>query len=247
MTCGGGGASPGPLKLPMTHRADRRIIPLIPPGGPIWFPDEDAGRESGLLAAGGDLSPERLIYAYSRGIFPWYDQGSPILWWSPDPRCVLFLDELHVPRSLGKSLRRNGFAFSFDTAFETVIRHCAAAPRPGQRGTWLLPEMIEAYMTLHRLGVAHSVEVWAAGELAGGLYGVALGRVFFGESMFHTRPDASKAAVVALVRRMRERGFILLDCQQTTPHMVRLGAREIPRPEFLALVGRHAAAPPQNG
>lgn len=229
----------------MMHRADRRRIPLLPVGGPLWFPQEAESRESGLLAAGGDLSPQRLILAYSRGIFPWYDEGTPILWWSPDPRCVLFPAELHIPRSLGKSLRRNQFAVSFNTAFEAVIRNCAAAPRPGQHGTWLLPEMIEAYIALHRLGVAHSVEVRAGGELVGGLYGVALGRVFFGESMFHTRPDASKAAVAALVRRLREKDFVLLDCQQTTPHMVRLGAREIPRAEFLALVRQHAA-PAQN-
>ena len=223
----------------MSQRADRRPVPLIPEGGPLWFPPEDGWRASGLLAAGGDLSPERLVYAYGRGIFPWYDEDTPILWWSPDPRCVLFPDELHVPRSLAKTLRRGAFSFSFDRAFEAVIRNCAAASRPGQRGTWLVPDMIDAYIDLHRLGLAHSVEARADGGLVGGVYGVALGRVFFGESMFHFRPDASKAALATLVGRLRERGFVLLDCQQTTPHVVRLGAREIPRREFLALVRRY--------
>lgn len=230
----------------MNQRADRRPVPLIPEGGPLWFPPEDGWRASGLLAAGGDLAPERLVYAYSRGIFPWYDADTPILWWSPDPRCVLFPRELHLPRSLAKTLRRGVFSFSFDRAFEAVIRNCAAAPRPGQRGTWLVPDMIEAYIALHRLGLAHSVEAWAGGELAGGMYGVALGRVFFGESMFHIRPDASKAALATLAARLQERGFVALDCQQTTPHVVRLGAREISRREFLALVRRHAAPCPQN-
>ena len=186
--------------------------------------------------AGGDLSPKRLLYAYSRGIFPWYEADSPILWWSPDPRCVLFPERLHVSASLRRVLNSGRFSFSVDSAFSRIIRACAAVPRPGQDGTWLVPDMVEAYERLHVLGHAHSVEVWQDGELAGGLYGVLRGRAFFGESMFHLRPDASKAAVVHLISWLRERDVAVVDCQQTTPHMLRLGAEEIPRREFLALL-----------
>lgn len=186
--------------------------------------------------AGGDLSPQRLLYAYSCGIFPWYEEDSPILWWSPDPRCVLFPERLHVSASLRRVLNGGRFTFSVDTAFSRVIRACASIPRPGQEGTWLVPAMVEAYERLHLLGHAHSVEVWQDGELAGGLYGILRGRAFFGESMFHLRPDASKAAVVHLVSLLRERGVGVVDCQQTTPHMLRLGAQEISRREFLALL-----------
>lgn len=215
------------------------MTPFFPPGAPLWFPDASTC-SSDMVAAGGDLSPDRLLLAYRSGIFPWYDEGSPILWWSPDPRCVLFPAELHVPRRLERVLRSGRFGFSHDRAFGTVIRQCAAVPRPGQIGTWLLPEMIRAYEDLHRRGAAHSVEVWRDGELAGGLYGVALGKIFFGESMFHLTPDASRAAVVVLVRALAERGFVLLDCQQATPHMLRLGARLLPRARFLDLVRTHA-------
>ncbi len=191
--------------------------------------------------AGGDLSPERLIYAYSRGIFPWYEEGSPILWWSPDPRCVLFSDKLHVPGSLRRVLNSGRFRFSVDACFGTVIRACAAVPRPGQDGTWIVPDMVTAYERLHELGHAHSVEVWQGEKLAGGLYGVLIGRAFFGESMFHREPDASKAAVVHLVSWLRERGVEMIDCQQTTPHMLRLGAVEISRAEFILRLRRLCA------
>lgn len=225
------------------NRAGRRGVPLLPPGAPLWFPPAEDGRNSGLLAAGGDLSPERLLAAYSRGIFPWYDEGTPILWWSPDPRCVLFPDELHIPRSLGKLLRQGRYAVSFNQSFPAVIQHCAIVPRPGQNGTWLVPEMIEAYSELHRQGFAHSVEVWDGDSLAGGLYGLWLGRAFFGESMFHLQPCASKVALVALVQLLRLRGVTLLDCQQTTPHMLRFGAREIPRRQFLHLLSQAIGCP----
>lgn len=205
---------------------------LLPPDR-IAFPHPERADPCGLLAVGGDLSPARLLLGYSRGIFPWYSDGEPILWWSPDPRLALFPEELHVPRSLRRVLNRGRYAITLDTAFPAVIRACARVPRPQRAGTWLTPEMVRAYETLHRMGRAHSVEAWQDGELAGGLYGVALGRVFFGESMFHRAPDASKACLVRLVELLQGWGFTLLDCQQTTPHMQRFGAREIPRSEFL--------------
>ena len=219
-----------------SRRADRRAVPLLPPDAPLWFPQPEQARASGLLAAGADLSPQRLLLAYSMGIFPWYDEGTPILWWSPHPRCVLFPEERHFSRSLLRLIRSNRYSVSFNRDFGSVIRHCARIPRPGQHGTWLVPEMIAAYTELHQLGIAFSVEAWEGDTLAGGLYGVRLGRVFFGESMFHLQPGASKAALATLIEVMRQSGMLLLDCQQTTAHMVSLGAREIPRPEFLALL-----------
>jgi len=200
------------------------------------FPDPEEADPDGLLAVGGDLSPQRLISAYAQGIFPWYAMGSPILWWSPDPRLVLVPEELHVPASLKRVLNSGRFRFSLDTAFDRVIRACAATPRPGQDGTWILPEMIAAYEALHALGIAHSAEAWEGSELVGGVYGVALGGVFFGESMFYARPEASKALFVTLVRWLRARGCTLIDCQQTTPHLLRFGAQEMPRKEFLRRV-----------
>lgn len=202
----------------------------------IIFPPVEHAEPDGLLAVGGDLSPERLLHAYSKGIFPWYGPDSPILWWSPDPRLVLFPKELHIARSLQKFLRRNPFHVSFDRAFADVISLCADIPRPDGPGTWLVPEMRRAYTLLHEAGLAHSVEVWDNGELVGGLYGVALGRVFFGESMFHLRPNASKVALVCLIQRLRRWDFRLLDCQQTTAHMRRFGAREIGRRQFMSIL-----------
>jgi leucyl/phenylalanyl-tRNA--protein transferase len=200
------------------------------------FPNPEEADPDGLLAVGGDLSPERLISAYAQGIFPWYSSGSPILWWSPDPRLALIPNELHVPRSLNRILNSGRFSFSLDTAFDQVIRACARTPRPGQQGTWIVPDMIAAYERLHALGLAHSIEAWQDGELVGGAYGVHLGRVFFGESMFYAAPDASKAAFVRLVRWLAKRGCELIDCQQTTAHLLRFGAREISRREFLKRV-----------
>jgi leucyl/phenylalanyl-tRNA--protein transferase len=198
------------------------------------FPPVETALEdpNGLLCAGGDLSPRRLIEAYRGGIFPWYSGEEPILWWSPDPRMVLFCDELKVSRSLSKSLRNRGFEVRVDSAFAKVIKACAE-PRKGEGGTWLGPDMQAAYAAFHRMGYAHSFETWQGGRLVGGLYGVAIGRMFYGESMFSRETDASKVALVALVGELRTRGFPLIDCQQRTPLLASLGAREIPRRQFL--------------
>ena len=190
---------------------------------------------NGLLCAGGDLHPARLVDAYRHGIFPWFSAGDPILWWSPDPRMVLYPAELKVSRSLRKTIARGTYETRFDTAFRAVIESCSA-PRAVHAGTWIVPEMIEAYTRLAELGHAHSVESWRDGELAGGLYGVALGKVFFGESMFTRAPDASKVALVALVERLAADGYRVIDCQQATAHLASLGAREIPRRAFAQLL-----------
>jgi leucyl/phenylalanyl-tRNA--protein transferase len=186
---------------------------------------------NGLLAAGGDLSAARLITAYRRGIFPWYSEGEPIMWWSPDPRMVLYPAELRVSRSLRKALRRDDYEIRVDTAFADVMRACAD-PRPGQAGTWVSPAMISAYSALHTHGYAHCVETWRSDTLIGGLYGVAIGHAFFGESMFSRVTDASKLALVHLVRQLARWEFGLIDCQMRTAHLARLGAREIARAEF---------------
>ncbi len=195
--------------------------------------DSDA---PGLLAAGGELTPERLAEAYGKGVFPWYSDGQPVLWWSPDPRMVLMVDEFRLSRSLRKTIARfvrtPGCEIRIDAAFDRVITACAATPREGQSGTWIVAEMVDAYRQWHRLGAVHSVETWIGGELAGGLYGVSLGRMFFGESMFTHRTDASKIALAALVCFCREHGIAMVDCQQRTNHLASLGAREIARGEF---------------
>lgn len=187
---------------------------------------------NGLLAAGGDLSAQRLLAAYSHGIFPWFDRGQPILWWSPDPRLVLFPAELKVSRSLAKRIRNRGYEVRADTAFEAVLRACAL-PRPRQRGTWITDEMVGAYRALHECGHAHSIETWVDGKLAGGLYGVALGRMFFGESMFARAADASKIALFYLIRQLERWRFEVVDCQVYTGHLASLGAREISRADFM--------------
>lgn len=207
------------------------MIPWLRPGDPFPPVEQALHDPEGLLAAGGDLSPERLLEAYSQGIFPWFNADDPILWWSLDPRMVLFPAELKVSRSLGKTLRRGGHEVRTDSAFRQVMEACAA-PRPGQDGTWISPVIVAAYTRLHQLGHAHSVETWIDGELAGGLYGVAVGRAFFGESMFARVSDASKIAFVHLVRQLRRWDFGLIDCQMATRHLASLGAREIPRGEF---------------
>lgn len=195
-------------------------------------PLESALREpNGLLAIGGDLSPRRLLDAYRRGIFPWYSEGDPILWWSPDPRMVLYPQALRITRSLAKVLRNKAYVVRYDTAFDEVMRGCAA-PREDQAGTWISAEMRAAYRRLHELGYAHSVETWIDGELSGGLYGVAIGRAFFGESMFTRVRDASKIALAHLVRRLAAEDYGMIDCQMYTEHLARLGATEIPRREF---------------
>ncbi|MGB0468793.1 MAG: leucyl/phenylalanyl-tRNA--protein transferase [Pontibacterium sp.] len=192
----------------------------------------------GLLAAGGDLSPARLLEAYSQGIFPWYNQGEPILWWSPDPRCVLFPEQLHISRSLRKRLKKTDYVVSFDTDFEAVMDACAE-PRSGSEGTWITRAMKGAYCELHRQGIAHSVELRINGELVGGLYGLAMGKMFFGESMFSRETDASKIAFVYLVGQLRNWGYALIDCQVSNGHLKTLGAREIPRPEFKRYLNKY--------
>lgn len=202
---------------------------------------EKALREpDGLLAAGGDLSPQRLLNAYKHGIFPWYSEGEPILWWSPDPRCVLFPDKLKISRSLRKTLKKQLFDIRFDTAFPDVMHGCAQ-PRPDQPGTWITYDMFRAYLDMHERGYAHSVECWQEDELVGGLYGMAIGRVFFGESMFSRVTDASKVALVALCDHLLAHGFRLIDSQVYTAHLESLGAEMIPRREFAELVKKYTA------
>lgn len=186
----------------------------------------------GLLAVGGDLSPERLIAAYRHGIFPWYSEDQPILWWSPDPRMILFPKHLHISRSLRKHLRKKVYQVTLDQDFLGVIQACAS-PRLGDKGTWITPEIKQSYHRLHQMGYAHSVEAWEEGELVGGLYGLSIGRVFFGESMFSQRADASKVALAYLCRQLQHWGFPLIDCQVQSEHLQRLGAQTIPRSEFL--------------
>lgn len=197
---------------------------------------------NGLLAAGGDLQPERLIQAYRHGCFPWFQDGQPILWWSPDPRTVLLPDELHISRSLGKLLRQGRYRVTFDQAFADVIRACAA-PRSYAAETWITTPMQEAYLELHRRGLAHSVEVWSEGELVGGLYGLAMGQLFFGESMFSRADNASKVAFTTLVERLKAWGFVLIDCQMPTEHLLSLGARSIPRAAFADYLSQHLDRP----
>ncbi len=210
------------------------------------FPDPRWSLPNGLLAMGGDLSPERLLEAYRQGIFPWYNPEDPILWWSPDPRMVLFPENLKISRSMRPYFNRKKFTISLDTAFEEVMRNCAASPRRKQEeaGTWISEEMIAAYTRLHELGYAHSVEVWQEGTLAGGLYGVALGRMFFGESMFSFVKNASKFGFIHLVLQLEQKSFRLIDCQQETQHLKSLGAANITRSRFLRLVKEAIELPP---
>ena len=207
------------------------MLPWLSDDDPLPDVERALTRPNGLLAAGGGLSVRRLVEAYSRGCFPWYSEGEPVLWWSPDPRMALVPAELHVPRSLERRLRRGDFRITADRAFAEVIAGCAEPRDDG--GTWITGEMITAYERLHAAGYAHSVEAWQDDLLVGGLYGVGLGRAFFGESMYTRVPDASKAAFVTLVRVFVERGVGLIDCQMKTEHLARFGAREIPRAEFL--------------
>jgi leucyl/phenylalanyl-tRNA--protein transferase len=212
-------------------------MPLFLLTSEIVFPDPNLARPDGLLAVGGDLGIKRLISAYSSGIFPWFSRGQPILWWSPDPRLLLFPGEIHVSGSLRKVLRRRKFSITLDTAFERVIRACAAEREKKAEGTWIVPAMIKAYCRLHDAGFAHSVEAWDnEGELSGGLYGVSLGRCFFGESMFFVRPNASKAALCVLAGHLAEKKFAFIDCQLTTPHLAAMGGREVPRRSFLIML-----------
>ena len=226
---------------------------LYLPGGSIPWLDESPTfpplkqalkYPNGLLAIGGDLSAARLIAAYRRGIFPWFSPGEPILWWSPDPRMVLVPDQIKISRSFAKVLRNSDYQVRLDTAFGDVISACANTPRAGQDGTWISAEMQQAYRHLHQLGYAHSVEVWQQGTLTGGLYGVALGRIFFGESMFSHRSNASKIALAHLCHFLKKRDFCVIDCQMETAHLVSMGAAAIPRPSFAALLDRYADVSP---
>jgi len=211
------------------------------------FPPPDYADASGLIAIGGDLSCERLLEAYRVGIFPWYSEDQPILWWSPDPRLILHLDNFKIARSLRKTLKKDLFKVTFDRVFEDVIAACAAAPRDGQQGTWITKEMQDAYIKLHGLGFAHSVETWLEGELVGGLYGVSLGKAFFGESMFHYKTDASKVALAMLVERLNAWSFRFIDAQMTTEHLLSLGATELPRRIFLKQLQSALRHPTKRG
>ena len=217
------------------YRLDDRLV----------FPPPERGPRRGPVAVGGDLRPERLLLAYSMGIFPW--QGEPLHWHSPDPRMVLLADELRVSRTLRRTIKRGTFRVTLDTAFDEVMVACATAPRPGQDGTWITPGMVDAYSELHRRGVAHSVETWRGDALAGGLYGLSLGAAFFGESMFARETDASKVAFVALVGQLRRWSIPLVDCQVYTPHLASLGAREWPRREFMAALHTALERPTRLG
>ncbi len=218
------------------------IVWLSERDSPQAFPPVERALQEpdGLLAAGGDLSAPRLLEAYRRGIFPWYSRGQPILWWCPDPRAILFPERLKISRSLAKTIRNRGFETRIDHSFREVLRHCGSTElRPG--GTWLSPEMRAAYLRLHKLGYAHSVETWLDDWLVGGLYGIALGRVFFGESMFSLERDASKVALNRLCNELVQRGYQVVDCQMATPHLMSLGAELIPRPQFIELLGAHVS------
>ena len=234
----------------MTTASHERPLPWLAPGEAFPPVTQAWGHNSpapGLLAAGGALTPDTLAQAYAQGIFPWFSEGQPILWWSPDPRMVLAPTDFRLHRALRKTLQRfcttPGCEVRFDSAFEQVIQACANSPREGQRGTWIVPEMVQAYCALHRAGLAHSVETWIDGRLVGGLYCVALGRAVFGESMFTRVTDASKIALAALVAFARHHGIGLIDCQQNTRHLASLGAREIARADFLVHVAQARLLP----
>ncbi|HEX9714839.1 MAG TPA: leucyl/phenylalanyl-tRNA--protein transferase [Desulfurivibrionaceae bacterium] len=222
-------------------------MPVFQLSDTLLFPPPALAREDGLLAVGGDLSVPRLLLAYQHGIFPWYSPGEPILWWSPDPRLVLFPAEFHLAKRLARTIRQQIFSITFDTAFAQVIKACGQTRRKEGQGTWLDEEMIRAYCELHDQGHAHSVECWQNGELVGGLYGVALGAVFFGESMFSLVPDSSKVALAGLVERLQGWDFALIDCQVGTGHLQRLGAREISGAEFSTRLAEAVAKPSRLG
>jgi leucyl/phenylalanyl-tRNA---protein transferase len=208
-------------------------FPYLDEHNRFQFPSADTATKHGIVGVGGNLSPGMLLSAYGQGVFPWYSEGEPLMWWNPDPRFVLFPERLHISKSLRRLLNKQLFRYTVDTRFDEVIAECSRIPRPGQDGTWITPEMIDGYTHLHRLGYAHSFEVWMSDELVGGLYGVSIGRSFFGESMFSRTSGASKAAFVELVRVLSPRGFQLIDCQVYTDHLASLGATDIPRRDFL--------------
>lgn len=223
-------------------------IPCLDGTAPAEFPptSEALYFPNGLLAWGGSLSPQRLIEAYRRGIFPWYSEGQPVLWWSPAPRCVLEPDKVYISSRSRRRLRQGEFEVTADEAFREVIEGCAA-PRENRPETWITAQMTRAFATLHEMGVAHSVEAWSQGELAGGVYGLAIGRVFFGESMFSIRPDASKVALISLCRQLRDWGYRLIDCQVSNPHLLGMGAEEVDRDRFEAWLERLIDLPGREG
>jgi leucyl/phenylalanyl-tRNA--protein transferase len=221
-------------------------MPIFRLNDHIIFPPAHLA-EDGLLAVGGDLSSERLLAAYKNGIFPWYNEDDPILWWSPDPRMLLFPEKIHIARRLRRTIRQGIFQVTADHCFEAVITNCADTPRPGQGGTWILPEMIEAYNRLHKLGYAHSIECWKEDNLVGGLYGVSIGMCFFAESMYSHADNASKMAVTALALQSQRWGFAFIDCQMHTPHLARLGGQTVSRQAFLKLVRQSVRRPTHRG
>lgn len=202
----------------------------------LIFPFPDLAREDGLLGVGGDLSPTRLLLAYENGIFPWFSANDPIMWWSPDPRCIIRPGDIHVSRSLKKFMRKTDFSISADTDFRSVIEACSKVPRKEEGGTWIGKEMVEAYCELHHLGMAHSIEFWHEKKLVGGMYGISIGASFFGESMFSFLPNASKIALLILCRFLERKNFVMLDCQLYNPHLESMGAIEIDRAEFLEML-----------
>ncbi|MDD2760887.1 MAG: leucyl/phenylalanyl-tRNA--protein transferase [Methylomonas sp.] len=219
------------------------VLDPFNPGQPFPPLDQALSEPNGLIAVGGCLSPRRIVDAYRHGIFPWFNPGEPILWWSPDPRLVLFPAHLKISRSLAKTLRKQAFEIRYDFAFSEVIAACAA-PRRAEGGTWITRDMKNAYRSLHEQGIAHSFEAWQDGRLVGGLYGIGIGRVFFGESMFHRATDASKVVFVHLVRQLTDWGYALIDCQVSSGHLLTLGAEEIPRKVFADLLASHCQHPP---
>lgn len=222
----------------------KNVLYWLSGAGEPCFPNPDLCSREGVVAVGGSLGADWLLAAYARGIFPWYDASSPLLWWCPDPRFVLYPRSLHIPRSLRRQLNRPEWKVSVDKAFPEVMHGCASAGRPGQSGTWIHPEMESAYGRLHEMGYVHSLEVWRGGKLAGGLYGVAVGQAFFGESMFFSIPDASKVGVVWLARLLDAWGYGLIDCQQQTRHLERFGAIALPRGDFLAQLRHRVSLAP---
>jgi leucyl/phenylalanyl-tRNA--protein transferase len=232
---------PAAVPVPAYFNLPQPSMPVYALTDNLVFPPSHLATREGLLAIGGDLSSKRLLLAYSMGIFPWYSEGDPILWWSPDPRMVLYPAALRISRSLRRLMRKDVFRITIDRAFEKVIQECASVRTENDEGTWIVREMIEAYCRLHREGFAHSVEVWQNGELAGGLYGLSLGKCFFGESMFQRTSNASKVALVALVHHLAGMNCHFIDCQMTTAHLLRLGACEIPRRRYLLELRRALA------
>jgi len=222
-------------------------VPVFLLSDTIEFPPPHLASEDGLLAVGGDLSQERLLLAYRMGIFPWFSDNEPILWWSPDPRLVLYPHEIKISKTLKKIIKKETFRVTMDLAFNEVINQCAQVRLQKNQGTWIIEDIIKAYLRLHESGFAHSVEVWCHGKLAGGLYGVSLGKCFFGESMFNLISNASNIALVKLVEYLEKLSFDLIDCQVTTEHLIRFGAREIPRTLFLKQLEKSLNAPTQKG